>query len=91
MVSGLKSIGSSRTCLLLTHGGSDGTLRVGSNVGRDHDETKGKTDRLTVDQPETDKPGPGVGLFVGKEDLHDSNGGSATVTCKRERSKYRSP
>jgi hypothetical protein len=58
----------------LTHGRSDRSLGVRSKVGRDHDETESETDRLTVDQPETDESGPGVGLFVGQEGLGEENG-----------------
>lgn len=53
----------------LTHGRSDRSLGVRSKVGRDHDETESETDRLTVDQPEADKSGPGVGLLIGQEGL----------------------
>jgi hypothetical protein len=51
----------------LTHGRSDSSLRVRTDVGGDHDKTKGETNGLTVDQPETDQSGPGVGLGVRQE------------------------
>lgn len=62
------------------HGRGHGTLRVGSNIGGDHDETEGETDRLTVDQPETDESGPGVSLFVREEDHETGSQDTDQVT-----------
>jgi hypothetical protein len=61
------SSGVSSTITDEDHGRRNGSLRVGTEVGRDHDETQSETDRLAVDEPETDKSGPGVSLGVGQE------------------------
>ena len=54
-------------------GRRNNSLRVGSNVGGDHDKTDSETDGLTVDEPESDQSGPGV-LGCERQERHE--GGS---------------